>query len=83
MEGLMTKEEIRTKLQAMRAENSKISLECNESVSVERYIDFVRTDKNGTKIWTEALQKAIDENNLEIVVPMSGCLFFGNDKCFF
>lgn len=66
----MTKVEIYQKLVSVEQDNYKCSPLSTPGVSVTEYLSLVRTDENGAKIWSDAFQKAIDENN-HIVVPSS------------
>jgi hypothetical protein len=66
----MTKDEIFKKLISMRQcvySNSKKEV---EGVSVTMYSSFVRTDNEGIRIWSDAFQAAINENEC-IVIPAS------------
>ncbi len=66
----MTKSEILEKLLLMKENNFEASSQSEEGISVENYISFVRNDKNGRKIWTEAFQMALYENK-HIRIPES------------
>ena len=66
----MTKNEIYNKLISMEQSNYKNAPVSHQGVSVADYISLVQADENGCKIWSDAFQKAIDEN-CHIIVPQS------------
>lgn len=64
----MTKKEIYNKLNEMKDSVYAMSKRTSEGVSVEEYAEYVRVDENGEKIWSDAFQRAINENE-HIIIP--------------
>ena len=66
----MTKDDIYKKLISMKEAVLGTSKKESKGVSVTNYASFVRTDDDGIGIWSEAFQKALNENE-HIVIPAS------------
>ena len=71
----MTKAEIYEKLILMKEKNLIGSLKNEEGVSVCDYLELVYTDDEGKQIWSDAFQKAIDENK-HIIIPASEDVYY-------
>lgn len=63
-----TQKDIRDSLTLMRTRNESLLKKLTREASVEKYKSLVRCDSYGRMIWTEAFQKAIDENDI-IIIP--------------
>ena len=59
-----TKEEIRSSLTEMRERNLLLSSALRAEGRVTDYAALTFVDENGYTVWTEAFQKAIDENEI-------------------
>ena len=66
----MTKKEIYEKLISMKEDNLSNSQKTEKGISIEKYIALIRTSDDEKKIWSDALQTAINENR-HIVIPAS------------
>lgn len=66
----MTKSEILEKLLSIKKNNLNLCPQKEDGISVEEYSHLVRKDSDGKKIWTDAFQRAIDENSC-VIIPAS------------
>ena len=71
----MTKEQIFEKLISMKQNNIDCSQKDKDGVLLIDYSHLVKTDENGLSIWTEAFQRAIDENS-SIIIPASDTPYY-------
>lgn len=63
----LNKREIRESLALMEADNYKMFSSFKKSARLDDYESYVFKDENGTKIWSVAFQKAIDENEIVFI----------------
>ncbi|MBR5140655.1 MAG: hypothetical protein IKV16_06320, partial [Clostridia bacterium] len=61
------KEKIRSSLVAMLKRNQRLSEALWRESSVFNYSSLVRKSESGVSLWTDALQRAIDENEVVII----------------
>ncbi len=66
----MTKTQILEKLLSMQKENFENSKKSAPAVLVTDYRALVRVSEDGTKVWTDAFQQAINEN-CHILIPQN------------
>lgn len=62
-----SREEIIESLLAVRESVIKLTDGLDVGVSVEKYAHLIRKNENGYSVWTEAFQRAIDENETVII----------------
>ena len=61
-----TKEQIKRSLSNMAQRNIKRQSGLSRKATISDYSSFVRTSENGYVLWTDAIQNAIDENEIVI-----------------
>ena len=62
-----SREEIIDSLSKMEKANIDLASKLEKASDIKRYSCLVRTDKNKFEIWTDAIQRAIDENEVVII----------------
>ena len=64
------KEKLLSDLEAMRLQNESAAASLTKKAQITDYEQYAYTDGNGIKVWSDAIQKAIEENEI-LIFPAS------------